>query len=570
VNGTDNTLGSTVISNTVNVAVNVFAPGQIALTRSVTNSTVGATSPSTDVSGVQKLQASLTNTLSFTYQVTLVGTTTVTAATSYEGFIVDDNCASISFVSGDSASTLTLNVGETWTFKCDLSANQSMRIISSATAYATDGAGVLVHSAAKKADIEILTPSLITKIVPATEYVKYGGSDVFTYSVENNGGTDITAFTVADDSCSPLVRSSVTAAEGFTPNNDNVLDIGEIWNYSCTRTNYTADHMSNFTVSGVTDSLGYNGYTPAPANALVFVIDPTMTVAQTATVYDPGTFTNKANPGTATQGPATQVNANVNDVVVYTYSINSANTTHSTSVAGLNTMLINSITDSRCSPIEPVDRNADTYNDGDSNSNGQLDPGETWLFDCNTVQVTASPAVVDAQATVEAASVASNFTLRPASVRVIVAGATPTATPAPASSEEPSATPTPTVKPTPKPTVTPTPNPTKAAPKKLTLKVYFKGDSPVLTAAAKADLRILAQKAKSYGFATSISSIGRVKETNDKSYDIRLSKQRATNVANYLKTLGVKGSYKLVAAGISPENTAISRRVDLTLQWSAK
>jgi outer membrane protein OmpA-like peptidoglycan-associated protein len=328
--------------------------------------------------------------------------------------------------------------------------------------------------------------------------------------------------------------------------------------------------MSNFSVTGVTDSLSYSGYTPDPANVLVFVIDPSMTVSQKATVYDPATFTNKANPGTPTQGPALEVNANLNDVIVYTYSITSASTTHSTTVAGLNTMLINSITDARCTPIEPVDRNSDTYNDGDTNSNGQLDPGETWLFDCNTVQVTAAPAVVDAQATVEAASVASNFTLRPASVRVIVAGATPTATPAPASSEEPTASPTPTVKPTPKPTVTPTPTPTKAAPKKLTLKVYFKGDSPVLTAAAKADLRILAQKAKAYGFATSISSVGRVKETNDKSYDIRLSKQRATNVSNYLKTLGVKGTYKLVAAGISPENTAFSRRVDLTLTWAAK
>ena len=453
-------------------------------------------------------------------------------------------------------------------FKCDLTANQTMRIISSATAYATDAAGGSVQSALKKADVEILTPSLITKIVPATEYVRYGQSDSFTYSVENNGGTNITALTVADDSCTPLVRTADTAAEGYTANNDNVLDVGEIWNYSCTRTNYTADHMSNFSVSGVTDNLGYSGYTPDPANALVFVIDPSMTVTQQVTVYDPATFINKANPGTAIEGPAAQVDASVNDMVVYTYSVASSNSTHGSTVSGLNTMLINSITDAQCSPIEPVDRNTDTFNDGDTNSNGQLDPGETWLFDCATVQVTAAPAVVDAQATVEAASVANNFTIRPASVRVIVAGATIFNQPAPGGTYSPTPTPSSsgTAKPTPGPSQTATPGGT--APKVLTLKVYFKGDSAVLLAAAKTDLRILAKKAKAYGLASSITVIGRVKETNDKSYDLRLSRQRATNVANFLKTLGVKGTYKLVPAGISPENKPVSRRVDTTLVWN--
>jgi outer membrane protein OmpA-like peptidoglycan-associated protein len=89
----------------------------------------------------------------------------------------------------------------------------------------------------------------------------------------------------------------------------------------------------------------------------------------------------------------------------------------------------------------------------------------------------------------------------------------------------------------------------------------------VLTATTKTALQKLAKQAKVYGTASSITIIGRVKETNDKSYDMRLSKQRATNVANYLKRLGVKGTYKVIAAGISPENKPISRRVDGTLIW---
>jgi outer membrane protein OmpA-like peptidoglycan-associated protein len=105
------------------------------------------------------------------------------------------------------------------------------------------------------------------------------------------------------------------------------------------------------------------------------------------------------------------------------------------------------------------------------------------------------------------------------------------------------------------------------APKKLTITVYFKGDSAVLTSATKVALKKLAVQAKANGKASSITIIGRVKETNDKSYDKRLSTQRAVNVAKYLKQLGVVGTYKVIAAGISPENKPISRRVDGVLIW---
>lgn len=117
---------------------------------------------------------------------------------------------------------------------------------------------------------------------------------------------------------------------------------------------------------------------------------------------------------------------------------------------------------------------------------------------------------------------------------------------------------------TPSPSPSPSASPVK---KKLTQTVYFKGDSAVLQTKAKQQLKALATKAVTYGYALRIQVTGRVKETNDKSYDMRLSRQRAQNVANYLKTLKVKGKWVVIAAGISPENKAISRRVDLTLFW---
>jgi uncharacterized repeat protein (TIGR02543 family) len=107
-------------------------------------------------------------------------------------------------------------------------------------------------------------------------------------------------------------------------------------------------------------------------------------------------------------------------------------------------------------------------------------------------------------------------------------------------------------------------------PKKLNLTVYFKGDRSYLTTEAKTALKKLAATAKQYGYATNITIYGRVKETNDKSYDTKLSSARAKNVAAYLKKLGVSGAFKVIAAGISPENKSISRRVDLQLFWTKR
>ena len=125
---------------------------------------------------------------------------------------------------------------------------------------------------------------------------------------------------------------------------------------------------------------------------------------------------------------------------------------------------------------------------------------------------------------------------------------------------------TPTVTPTPTPTPTPA-TPVVTTPKKLTFTVYFKGDRAELLPATKLTLQKIAKQANVYGKASAITIIGRVKETPDKSYDMRLSKQRAVNVAAYLKKLGVTGTYSVIASGISPENKPISRRVDGSLVW---
>jgi uncharacterized repeat protein (TIGR02543 family) len=123
----------------------------------------------------------------------------------------------------------------------------------------------------------------------------------------------------------------------------------------------------------------------------------------------------------------------------------------------------------------------------------------------------------------------------------------------------------------PTPPVDPTPPPVVDV-KPLTVKevVYFKGDKAELLPATVMALKKLMVIAKTRGVALTINIVGRVKETADKSYDMKLSKARAVNVASYLKKAGLKGSYKVTAAGISSENTWMSRRVEITVTWGKK
>ena len=319
----------------------------------------------------------------------------------------------------------------------------------------------------------------------------------------------------------------------------------------------TTDENVQFEVTNVNSGGSPTGYTPVPSNTKVFLIDPSMTVSALVSAYTGGLN------GTMTAAPGTDIEAALYDTLKYDYTVSSGSTTHSSSVAGLNTMLINNLYDGKCANIIAVE-DSNGFNVGDGNStasppiepNGQLDPGEQWKFTCSTDAYTQTAAVVDTQVEVQAASVAESFTVRSASVRVRVAGAVPTAPLSGGTTTITGPGLAPEIK----------VDPSTIA-KKLTLKVYFKGDSAKLTATTKAKISALVKKIRAAGGSPQIYVIGKVKETADKSYDIRLSTQRAVSVANQMKNLRASGKYKTVAAGISPENKAISRRVEITVIW---
>lgn len=98
--------------------------------------------------------------------------------------------------------------------------------------------------------------------------------------------------------------------------------------------------------------------------------------------------------------------------------------------------------------------------------------------------------------------------------------------------------------------------------------VYFGGDSPVIRASARTTIAALAKKVAPQKQRLQLVVDGWVKETKDKSYDLRLAKDRAVNTVSQFRALGINAVVNLTPRGISPENTPKSRRTNVAIYMS--
>lgn len=96
-------------------------------------------------------------------------------------------------------------------------------------------------------------------------------------------------------------------------------------------------------------------------------------------------------------------------------------------------------------------------------------------------------------------------------------------------------------------------------------RVYFFGDSAVLTSKTKNTLRLIARKMRG-AKNLKINIDGYVLRTAVTSADYQLSLARASAVLNYLKNLGVKATFAAQAKGIAPESTSSARRAEISVR----
>jgi hypothetical protein len=175
-----------------------------------------------------------------------------------------------------------------------------------------------------------VTPSPTDGRVPLTV--------TYTYQELNDGMDPVAGVALADDTCSP-----VTFTGGDT-NGNGILDPGETWAYSCAHT---------FTAAGTfTDTATATGTDTVTGQAA-----PTEKATATVTARNPHTTLTKiASP---TSGPFPLM-------VTFAYHEDNDGTDPISAV---------SVSDDTCSPL--------TFTGGDTNSNGILDPGETWNYTCS-------------------------------------------------------------------------------------------------------------------------------------------------------------------------------------------
>lgn len=199
---------------------------------------------------------------------------------------------------------------------------------------------------------------MVTKTAVETWVNSANSTVTYRFELWNTGTSNLTFVSISDPFCDAGTLSPRTGDFGGTALEpaDGVLQVGEIWRYSCTSIVSSTDgnpdepdDVPNTVTATFKDSAGVE-LPPKTASANVKVLHPSIALTVTpeiATILTGGT-------------------------VSYTYTLDNTGDvaiTHPT------------VTAANCAPV--------TYSAGDTNYDGILDKTETWTFTCTTSAVMA-------------------------------------------------------------------------------------------------------------------------------------------------------------------------------------
>lgn len=219
-------------------------------------------------------------------------------------------------------------------------------------------------------------PPIISVVkVPSPLVLPDGPGDItYAFTVVNQGTVPMTDVTVVDDSCEPVYAFGDTDL-------DDALDVSETWAYRCTR-ELDETHTNTVVATGWANGLSASDVAVATVVVGVPLVPPLIHVTKV-----PSPLALLAGGGSVT----------------YTETITNPGTVPLSGVA---------LADDRCSPV--------VYRSGDTNGDALLDPGEAWVYTCQSTltETTTNTAI--------ATGSANGFTVRDlAIVTVVVATAVP-------------------------------------------------------------------------------------------------------------------------------------------------
>ena len=294
-------------------------------------------------------------TATYTYSVTNTGNVVLTSVV-----VTDDNATAAdptddflaTYVSGDTDADNKLDLTEVWTFTATRAITQEM--VDAGTAITNLATASSSEAASLPDDATITftqTPAIaIVKTVDPAIF-SAPGTATYTYSVTNTGNVVLTSVVVTDDNATPGDASDdflATYVSGDT-DADNKLDLTEVWTFTATRA-ITQEMVDAGTAITNLATASSSEATSLPEDATIsFEQTPGIAIVKTV---DPALF---SAPGTAT----------------YTYTVTNTGNVVLTSVV---------VTDDNATPGDASDDFLATYVSGDTDTDGQLDLTETWVF----------------------------------------------------------------------------------------------------------------------------------------------------------------------------------------------
>ncbi|MCB0187227.1 MAG: hypothetical protein KDE31_23330, partial [Caldilineaceae bacterium] len=144
--------------------------------------------------------------------------------------VTDDRCAPVAAVLngsgnvGDTNGDGALDLTEAWQFTCSAVITVDTTNVATVTGRDPNGGTVTDQD---DAFVDVRTSGIDIVKVASSSWVTRGTTVIYTYTVTNIGDDPLHQLNLVDDKCSP-----VTYVDGDV-NDDNVLDLTEVWRYHC-------------------------------------------------------------------------------------------------------------------------------------------------------------------------------------------------------------------------------------------------------------------------------------------------------------------------------------------------
>lgn len=179
--------------------------------------------------------------------------------------VTDDKCGPVKFAEGDDNSDNKLDYSETWRYTC--ASTLSVTTESIATVIGTANNINATHKAHATVVVGLNTPPPLVSVVNVTKVSNPlslpagGGPITFTYKVNNPGVVPLSDVTIADDKCAG------TSGKLGDTNGNALLDINEVWIYSCTMM------LAQTTTNTVTVTASANGLKAVSSDTITVNVD---------------------------------------------------------------------------------------------------------------------------------------------------------------------------------------------------------------------------------------------------------------------------------------------------------